>query len=315
MNYTEFVNAVEEKMNLKLKGGEKVTLYTALKNNGTERKGVMIEVPDVNVSPTIYLEEFYSKYQEGKTIDGIVDELIELYEEIRQDQSWDYEKVLSFEGVKDRIVFKLINTQQNQMLLERVPHRKLLDLSLVFYVLFEANCEETAAMMITNAHAERWEVDEGMLWNVAVENCRRLLPAECFTMNYAMCELMGVAEHSTRVDNDLLVAEKTERDRMYVLSNKVRNFGAACIAYPYVLEMIGEILKEDFYVLPSSVHEVVIVPSSGGICSYEMDEMIREINETQVLDEEILSDHAYYFDHISRELRMRRKESFREARG
>ena len=68
------------------------------------------------------------------------------------------------------------------------------------------------------------------------------------------------------------------------------------MAYPHVLEMIGGILQSDYYVLPSSVHEVVIVPASAGVGCRDMDEMVAEVNRTQVAPEEVLSDRAYYYD-------------------
>ena len=66
--------------------------------------------------------------------------------------------------------------------------------------------------------------------------------------------------------------------------------------YPHVLEMIGEILKEDFYILPSSIHEVIILPKSKGIAKEELDAMIQDINHTQVDTEEVLSDHSYLYE-------------------
>ena len=55
-------------------------------------------------------------------------------------------------------------------------------------------------------------------------------------------------------------------------------------------------LGADYYVLPSSVHEVMIVPDDGGFDSGELEEMVREINATQVAPEEVLSDHIYYYN-------------------
>ena len=132
MNYTEFVNAVKEKLTQELNGGVRVNVYTTKKNNATERTGLILETPGVNISPTIYLEEFFELYEKGKQMDWIIEDLVELYEEIRQEKSWDYERMLSFEGVKDRIIFRLINTEKNKELLLDVPHKKFLDLSLVF---------------------------------------------------------------------------------------------------------------------------------------------------------------------------------------
>ena len=84
MNYTEFVHAVETMINQRKEGGLKATVYTAVKNNDTRRTGVILETPGINLSPTIYLEEFYESYLGGKTINEIVDELLETYEKIKK---------------------------------------------------------------------------------------------------------------------------------------------------------------------------------------------------------------------------------------
>ena len=85
MNYTEFVHAVETMINQRKEGGLKATVYTAVKNNDTRRTGVILETPGINLSPTIYLEEFYESYLGGKTINEIVDELLETYEKIKKE--------------------------------------------------------------------------------------------------------------------------------------------------------------------------------------------------------------------------------------
>lgn len=295
MDYTTFVGAVEKQMNQRMTGGVKAGLYTTEKNNGIERTGVIIETPGINISPTIYLEEYYQNYKKGTAIEKIVDEILLFYESIKQDKSWDYEKILNYEGVRDRIVFKLINTAKNSHFLSTVPHIPFLDLSVVFYVLLEATDEGTAVMTVNRRHMEQWKVETDTLWEDSIKNSRRLLPAEFYTMNYALKEMLG-ANAGTDAAENLFAGNVTSRDGMYILSNKSRNYGAACIAYPHILEMIGGILRMDYYVLPSSVHEVVIVPRCENINAAELDEMIREINITQVDDEEVLSDHAYLYE-------------------
>lgn len=294
MNYQQFVSAVEKNLNKKMEGGVKVSCYTAVKNNGTERMGIIIEAPGINISPTIYLEEYYEQYKKGRTIEETTDALVQFYSIIRRDESWDLSGLLDFERIKDKIIFKLINTERNRDFLSGVPHRTFLDLSIVFYVLLEINRDGSAAMLIKEDHMKRWNVTEEELWNAAVENGKRLLPAEFFTMRYALKECMFQREARGGGEN-LLLNPASDRDQMYVLSNRMRSYGAACIVYPYVLGMIGGILQDDFYVLPSSVHEVVIVPASVGIRCREMDAMVQEINETQVAAEEVLSDTAYYY--------------------
>ena len=301
MTYIEFADAVEKMMNKKMKGGVRASLYTAMKNNGKERTGILIEMPGINISPTIYLEEYYESYVAGRKIEQIVDDIKQLYEEIKQEKPWDCESFRDYEGVRNRIVFKVINTAKNRKFLRTVPHLAFLDLSIVFYVLVDVSEEGTAAMVVNRSHADTWKVQAETLWEDAVKNVKILPEADFVTMNHALKSLLGDVEYE---EGDLLLEKKKDYDQMYVLSNKFRNYGAACIAYPNVLEMIGQILKKDYYILPSSVHEVIIVPYSEIYVCSKLDEMVREINSTQVEEEDVLSNHVYLYDRVSGKLRV-----------
>lgn len=304
MEYQEFVCAIEKKMNLKLEGGVTASLYTAVKNNGKVKKGMLVEAPGINISPTIYLEEFYERFSKGESLDTIVEDILNFYQTIRCDKSWNASKIERFDSIRDKIVFKLIHTEKNKELLESIPHTEMLDLSIVFYALLDMNQQGTATMTVCNQHLQSWNVTKEELFTLACENAKRLLPAQLFTMQQAVDEILHSASQGKK--NLLEGAQKTDEDFMYVLSNPIRSLGAACIAYPEVLDMAGRILEDDYYVLPSSVHEVVLVPESKGMAPDEMDAMVAEINETQVGEEEILSSHAYIYERKTRRLTMRK---------
>lgn len=311
MNYQEFVCAVEKKMNDKMEGGMKANLYRSLRNNGTERMGIMMETKGRNISPTIYLEEFYVRYQKGEKIDDIIKDIMRFWQDAKKQMPGNANDLESFAQIRDRIVFKLINTRQNETLLKDVPSRPFLDLSIVYYVLLDVNLKGTATMLIRKEHLKMWNVKEEDIRNAAEQNAARLLPAEMFTMRQTMDELLCPSMRGQRqnllTDGAALLRggtkeEEEGEDFMYVLSNQLRSFGAACIVYPHVLEMVGRIVGEDFCVLPSSVHEVIIVPESYSMEQKEMDEMVTEINATQVADEEVLSNHAYFYERDAKKL-------------
>lgn len=88
MTYIEFADAVEKMMNKKMKGGVRASLYTAMKNNGKERTGILMKCPGSIFLPTIYLEEYYESYVAGRKIEQIVDDIKQLYEEIKQEKPW-----------------------------------------------------------------------------------------------------------------------------------------------------------------------------------------------------------------------------------
>ena len=97
--------------------------------------------------------------------------------------------------------------------------------------------------------------------------------------------------------SDVMHEQEDEDGRipMYVLSNKEKTMGAACILYDSILTLIGERLQDDFYILPSSIHECIVVPMNITTTKKELQEMVREINATQVIPEEVLSDEVYTY--------------------
>ncbi|MEG0721301.1 MAG: DUF5688 family protein [Lachnospiraceae bacterium] len=202
---------------------------------------------------------------------------------MRFEHSWEGKYVRDFEKVKKQVVYKVINYKKNAELLNEIPYVGFLDLAVVFYVLLELNQHGTATMTIRNEHLKGWGVSREELLKVAQENTVRLLPAEFKTMKTVLEEMLT-----------LNIAEDTE-DYMYVLSNPMKNFGACCILYDGILEKIGNRLGGNYYILPSSVHEVIIIPENQSPGKKELRIMITEINETQVAEEEILSNVPYYY--------------------
>lgn len=290
MTYYQFVQAVESKMREVVNEDIMLSIYTAEKNNGVKRQGITIAQHGVNISPTIYLEEYYEKYLNGCKVDRIAKDVLRLYHEVRLQKSWDEDKISSYEAIEDRIVYRLVNLEANSNLLKEVPYVAYLDLAVIFYVMLEINEHGTACMLIRNEHLDMWKVTPDDIYNKAKENTWKLLPSEFHTMREMMEEYNK---------NDSYMG----MDILHVLTNKIRNFGAATILYDGVLEMIGDFLDDNYFVLPSSIHEVIIVSETeapwGGA---GLSEMVKEINHTQVDEEDILSDTAYYYDREKKKL-------------
>ena len=303
MEYKKFVCMVEEKLNLKLEGGTKASKYSVVKNNGMEKTGMILESDEYNIAPAIYLEEFFEQYQKGMSIDRIVNEILEFYEKVKVEEDYDVSQLSLYENVKKKVAFKLVNTEKNQQMLKEVPHIPLLDLSIVFYILVDVDEKGSATIQIRNEHIENWNVNVEQLYKDAKLNVKCLIPARLMCMQHVIEKLCDISKGE---EKDLLKAKfpPENKEFMYILTNSIHQYGAAVLAYPNILEMASRIIGEDFYLLPSSIHEVILIPKSKSPDLKDLNEMINEVNETQVQEEEVLSDHAYYYEKNTHTLMM-----------
>lgn len=290
MKYADFINVMKEEVGAKVEEPVTVQLFTTTKNNGKERIGLNIIEQGVNISPTIYLEEFYKRYQGGESICSMVDCIMKLYEEVRFHRSWNADIIEDYNRIQKKIVFKLINYEKNKELLKKVPYKKYLDLAIVCYVMLELYDTATATMLIREQNLKQWNVTKEDIYKEAFLNSQKILP-------YFFKPISEVVEDMICEAGDGKVPFERDRDYepMYVLSNTVKSYGASVILYDHVLENIGEELGENFYVIPSSVHEVIIVPESECYDREALESMITEINEKEVEEEEILSNHPYFY--------------------
>lgn len=281
MNYEQFICAMLECTKKKLSKSEIVEKQEILKNNGVISKGLAIRKVNENVAPIIYLEEFYKKYLLGETIETLSDILLEKSRNASSVPIWNYEDLLDFCKIKNQIVYKLINAEKNEKMLQEVPHLPLLDFAVVFYLMIPAGESENGSVLIRNAHMNLWKLPISVLYQCAKENTQRLCP-------YTFCSLAEYVEE--------LAGEMIDACPLFVLSNEMGVNGAAAILYPDMPGKIYEKLKQNYYLLPSSIHEFLIVPENNDIRPEDLRMMVKEVNETQIEKEELLSDHIYYFD-------------------
>lgn len=291
MNYQEFVAAVECAVKESLPSNRNVQTHRVVKNNGSERVGITISEREVNLSPTIYLEEYYERYLDAEPLEEIVSHILDIYEEVKFEHNWDTTYLTDYERVKGCIVYKLIHTKKNCGLLRNMPSKEYLDLSMVCYVLLEMECG-TATVLVTDQMMHIWKVEKEEVFARAEENTKRMLPEQFYNME---CVIRKVLDE----EPDMVAGAG-----LYVLSNNRGCLGAATILYEGILEKIGSYLGEDFYVIPSSVHEVLIYPESVGVDRERIDEIIDEVNELHVEPEEFLSDHAYFYNRETKRLSM-----------
>ena len=192
--------------------------------------------------------------------------------------------------LKDKILFQVINAQRNRMLLEQVPHERCLDLALVFYYIGEWENGRKKVFLFNNTQMGEYNVDKGELREWAMKNTPRLLPVSF----HSMTDLLRGFQASSPSAGDIQQI-CTGQVPMYVLTNVKMFLGAACLFYPQVLSSIGNAVQSDFFILPSSIHECIILPVSETYTRQGLEKIVYEVNITQVPEQEILSDHVYFY--------------------
>lgn len=294
MGIDSFAEDVKENVKKKLGKGCEVTVRKVGKNNGIVCTGLCVTEDRASLSPLIYIDSHYDSYKKGNTTPAhTADYVADTYRQRRT--TVDMRRLLDYESVKNSIIYKLVNTAMNAELLEDLPHLEFLDLSVVFLCLVEDRKIGTATILIHNAHTKLWGVSVGELHSAAVRNTPKLLGYEVKSIGQVMCEIMP--EKSFPEDFEHSVP-------LYLLSNRERSNGAACILYPNLLKDFAEALGSSFYIIPSSVHEVLLLPADITDNSTELRELIKEVNDTEVIPEEILSYSLYYYDQKMDEVRI-----------
>ncbi len=309
MKFHTFIFQILQKMQSRMEEGVEVSIQDITKNNGVVFTGLTFTRKDINISPTIYLEDFYEKYENGKEIEDILDEINEVYEKSKMEQNMNMDFFTDYEKAKDNIVFKLIHYEKNMELLKDIPHRKYYDLAIVYYYLVDREVFTNATILIHNKHIKNWGVTEEEVYQEAYRNSPERLKSKFRGMMDILRELTDEEYmYSGTLDfNDLMnpktvhdfemeITRESDETGMYVLGNTIGLFGAAVILYPNVLEKCGDYFASNYYILPSSVHEVILVPDNGQISAKKLQEMVCEVNETQLEEQEFLSNSVYYFN-------------------
>ena len=291
MEFTNFTTLVQREVEKRAGENYRVKLNDVMKNNGVVLRGITLMQDDSNISPTIYLNPYYDAYENGDTTLGtVIDEVIDTYERNKINRSIDMKFFLNYETVRSRIIFKLITTEKNRELLRDVPYIPFHDLSIVFQCLVSEERFGNASILIHNVHLQLWKVNARELYECALENTPLLQGYELADMNTVLEEMKALGG----IDDEE-IEDMQQEVPMYVLSNKSRINGASCILYKDILKDFAMVVDKDLYVLPSSIHEVILLPSDGTQESEQLKEMVREINQSQVEKEEVLSDSVYYY--------------------
>ena len=290
MEMKDFASRVCDSVRAELGTGYRVEMKEVRKNNSVVLHGLMILAQGRNVAPTIYLEGFLEAYEAGMPYEAILRKILDAYRNNVPAEGVNMDFFRSFDKVRDRICYRLIGKRENEELLEEIPYIDFLDLAICFYYAYQDDDLGHGSILIYNSHMEMWDTCTAELFGLAERNTPKLFPWRCCSLDEAIAEVMG--ESVGQADGEPLLEIPLK-----ALSNTIRVNGAACILYPGVLEELARQEGCGLYIIPSSIHEVLLLPATyTRMSANELKQMIMDVNSTQVAPEEVLSDTLYYYD-------------------
>lgn len=305
MDYTMFKELVNDKfmdyMPDHMKNGE-LKIMQVNKTNGT-KDGLNVYQPDSNVAPTLYVDDLYEQFKETEDFEGVLKSAAEKYVNAMENVPQMPKDILT-DSSKDKIYMTIINTEANRQMLEKVPHREVNDTSVIYRLMISSDERGIGSTVITDDLAKNLELSEEELFKIAAENTPKMFPPVVKPMSQV---IFGILTEDGGMPKD--VAEqvvdgmKGENEMMWIITNNKGVSGAVNMIFEKNLFELSKGLNDDLYILPSSIHEVIAVPSSLGD-PVELAEMVQQVNMDVVDVSERLSNQVYHYDMDSRKLSM-----------
>ncbi len=303
MDYEAFKEYVKENILKELPeefSSYEVEIRPTLKNNGLELDGLCIHGDD-SISPVIYLNGAYERYLDGDSINDILEGLSASYisafgTDLTRDNV--LEMVSSFDNAKEHIISKIINAKENSDILNERPYTKFEDLAITYHILVSVDEEGTSTIPITNDLAATYEVTAEDLDVIAKENMAKTNPMVIQSMSATIKEMLvpDMLERGMSMEDvETLLDDIEDEIPAFVLSNETKINGAIWMTSPEALEALSEKLGGDFLILPSSIHEVIAIPSESDDFEYFQD-MVKDVNQGHVRREERLSNNVYSYN-------------------
>lgn len=301
MTYEKFMEQVKEQILSFLPeeyGKADVTIQEVIKNNDRKLCALCIKRPEDRIVPSIYLEGFYQMYRDGREMGSILAIVAQTHQEsIAESGRWQTIRFGDYDSIKDNLYVTALNRDNNQQYLKDVVHKDIpgTDITAVLRVMCGKDQEKgNASFMVKESMLEMWGVAGEDLYGQALKNTERLLPPR----------MMNLEDMLFGGDDEAIKSKELQSYGQYVLTNDAKTHGATAMLYPGLLQEIGEATRSNFFILPSSIHELILIKDNGEMSAEEFQRMVMEINRIKVSPEEVLSDEVYSYDYREQKLIM-----------
>lgn len=301
MDYTQFKERVEEALQEYFLGRGEVYYDIVKKTNDTDKEAFIVQLSGATVQVAIYPIDMYEEYKYTGDFEKCVKEAIRAYEEVPFIDERYIPK--TWEAAKSRLHMRVINRNWNKEGLKQMPYRKYLDLAIVFYVFIKEEGDLMATLPVSRECMKSWGVGVKALWEAAKKNLEREV-FQIETMEAVIENMLTEMKDSEdagmfRKDMEGMEMEEMEENgKMYVVTNLCRKYAARAILRKDLLRGLAKEQGGSFYILPCSVHEILVLKEDGMVTEEDLKNMVYEINHCSgtVDPEECLSDSVYYYN-------------------
>lgn len=311
MDLKNFIREVKEFTQERLGSDFDVRLHEVMKNNNVKLHGISIIKKGDCIGPNIYLDGYFERYLQGMSVEEIFEEIKETYEQTKVSQGMAaIHKHICFDDQKDKVIFRLISYEKNIEMLKNMPYIRFLDMAITFHCLVNKDEEGISTLPITNVIMEHWNANESILLKLAMNNTERLLKMRIRRIEEVIMELFESnmerifkgkevsKENSDYFEQMRVTFEQMQQEEdveMYVVTNDIGINGATVLLYQESFKEFVRKIGCDVYILPSSIHELIIIPVLENVSPKHFMETVKEVNITQLPYEDVLSDHVYRF--------------------
>lgn len=286
----EFVEALKEK--LSERGNDVDVKVSTVEKMNQSYEAITITPEGSNIGMNMNLEVFAEAYESGVPFDEIVEQVTNKVEAHLADMpTFDVQSLTDYEQMKDKLAMEVVAADRNADLLAKVPHQEMEDMAVVYRFVMESDENGRASILVSNDLLDKMGVTPEQLHADALENAPELRPAVIKGMSEVMMDMMGEDAHEM-----FGIEEFPQDEMMYVATVPDKISGAGVIAYQEFMDQAAEKLGGDFYILPSSIHEVLLVKDDGAVNFNDLKSMVEDVNATQVAPEEKLTDSVYHYD-------------------
>ncbi len=302
----DFIERLEENLKYflpdEISNTAEISFNEIVKNNDQKLIALSIHEPGIDISPNIYLNGFIEQYSEGIDLDDIMSSITEMYMKYRDPEvkGFDIGDITQFDRVADRLVTKIVNTELNKEFLSVVPHKEFGDLSVFAQIRLDEMNDSVASITIRQDILDRWDVSLDEVIDKATDNDLKITEPRLIPMDKVIDSMRATYE----IDQESFLPEDDDRMiPMYVLSTTDKVNGAKLINQQEILDEISDYLHANLIILPSSIHEAIVIPMDTSTMDLnELSMMVKSINSEVVSKTDVLSDHPYVYSKDERSL-------------